>query len=106
MFGLSIAEPERVQRFRQESNTFTESPAVLEHVGDPLQIYALRFSGHYGLPERNRTKSELHFARVCPNGLASRVAVMGRGELVSPCAETRYCRRLRKVTGSCRGTGE
>ena len=42
--------PERVQGFRhEERNIITGSPAVHGPVGDPLQIYADRFSGHYGI---------------------------------------------------------
>ena len=43
-------KPERVQGFRhEESNIITGSPAVHGPVGDLLQIYADRFSGHYGM---------------------------------------------------------
>jgi hypothetical protein len=63
-------EPERVQGFRhEEGNIITGSPAVHSPVGDPLQIYADRFSGHYGAKLR-----QLHW--LCPLGWDRKVVSM------------------------------
>jgi hypothetical protein len=55
---LLSAGAETGQGFRyEESNIITGSPAVYGPVGDPLQNYAGRFSGHYVRPARPTTHS-------------------------------------------------
>jgi hypothetical protein len=52
-------EPERVQGFcHEEANIITGSPTVHRPVGDPLQIYADRFSGHFGQTRKKLAISE------------------------------------------------